>query len=42
MRLSKKGEYAGLSLIEIGFEAKQRPSSLIQITTVAKRPYIPE
>ena len=42
MRLSKKGEYAVRALIEIGFEAKQRPSSLIQISTVAERTNIPE
>ena len=42
MRLSKKGEYAVRALIEIGFEAKQRPGSLIQISTVAKRTNIPE
>jgi Rrf2 family protein len=37
MRLSKKGEYAVRALIEIGFEAKERPGSLIQISTVAQR-----
>jgi Rrf2 family protein len=42
MRLSKKGEYAVRALIEIGFEAKQRPGSLIQISTVAERTNIPE
>jgi Rrf2 family protein len=42
MRLSKKGEYAVRALIEIGFEAKQRPNSLIQISTVAQRTNIPE
>jgi Rrf2 family iron-sulfur cluster assembly transcriptional regulator len=42
MRLSKKGEYAVRALIEIGFEAKQRPNSLIQISTVAERTNIPE
>ena len=42
MRLSKKGEYAVRALIEIGFEAKQRPGSLIQISTVAQRTNIPE
>ena len=42
MRLSKKGEYAVRALIEIGFEAKQRPGGLIQISTVAQRTNIPE
>jgi Rrf2 family protein len=42
MRLSKKGEYAVRALVEIGFEAKLRPNSLIQISTVAKRTNIPE
>jgi Rrf2 family protein len=42
MRLSKKGEYAVRALIEIGFEAKLRPGSLIQISTVAQRTNIPE
>jgi len=42
MRLSKKGEYAVRALIEIGLEARQRPNSLIQISTVAKRTNIPE
>jgi Rrf2 family protein len=42
MRLSKKGEYAVRALVEIGFEAHQRPDSLIQISTVAKRTNIPE
>jgi Rrf2 family protein len=42
MRLSKKGEYAVRALIEIGFEAKQRPGALIQISTVAQRTNIPE
>jgi Rrf2 family protein len=42
MRLSKKGEYAVRALIEIGFEAKARPGSLIQISTVAQRTNIPE
>jgi Rrf2 family protein len=42
MRLSKKGEYAVRALIEIGFEASQRPNTLIQISTVAKRTNIPE
>ena len=37
MRLSKKGEYAVRALIEIGFESKARPNSLIQISTVAQR-----
>ena len=42
MRLSKKGEYAVRALIEIGFESKLRPNSLIQISTVAQRTNIPE
>ena len=42
MRLSKKGEYAVRALIEIGLEAKSRPNSLIQISTVAQRTNIPE
>jgi len=42
MRLSKKGEYAVRALIEIGLDTKQRPSSLIQISTVAQRTNIPE
>jgi Rrf2 family protein len=42
MRLSKKGEYAVRALIEIGLEAKQRPNSLIQISSVAQRTNIPE
>jgi hypothetical protein len=42
MRLSKKGEYAVRALIEIGFESKSRPNSLIQISTVAQRTNIPE
>jgi Rrf2 family protein len=42
MRLSKKGEYAVRALIEIGLESKQRPTSLIQISTVAQRTNIPE
>ena len=42
MRLSKKGEYAVRALTEIGFEAKQRPGALIQISTVAQRTRIPE
>jgi Rrf2 family protein len=42
LRLSKKGEYAVRALVEIGFEAHQRPDSLIQISTVAKRTNIPE
>jgi Rrf2 family protein len=42
MRLSKKGEYAVRALVEIGFESHQRPDSLIQISTVAKRTNIPE
>ena len=42
MRLSKKGEYAIRALIEIGFESKLRPKSLIQISTVAQRTNIPE
>src|ERR1700677_2712969 len=42
MRLSKKGEYAVRALIEIGFEASNRPNSLIQISTVAQRTNIPE
>ena len=42
MRLSKKGEYAVRALVEIGFESKLRPNSLIQISTVAQRTNIPE
>jgi Rrf2 family protein len=42
MRLSKKGEYAVRALVEIGFEAHQRPGALIQIATVAQRTNIPE
>jgi Rrf2 family protein len=42
MRLSKKGEYAVRALTEIGFEARQRPGMLIQISTVAQRTNIPE
>ena len=42
MRLSKKGEYAVRALVEIGFEAHQRPNTLIQISTVAQRTNIPE
>jgi Rrf2 family cysteine metabolism transcriptional repressor len=42
MRLSKKGEYAVRALVEIGFESKSRPNSLIQISTVAQRTNIPE
>jgi Rrf2 family protein len=42
MRLSKKGEYAVRALVEIGFESYERPNSLIQISTVAKRTNIPE
>lgn len=42
MRLSKKGEYAVRALVEIGLESHQRPSSLIQISTVAQRTNIPE
>jgi Rrf2 family protein len=42
MRLSKKGEYAIRALVEIGFESHLRPTSLIQISTVAERTNIPE
>jgi len=42
MRLSKKGEYAVRALVEIGFEARLRPNTLIQISTVAERTNIPE
>jgi Rrf2 family protein len=42
MRLSKKGEYAIRALVEIGFEVHQRPTNLIQISTVAQRTNIPE
>jgi Rrf2 family protein len=42
MRLSKKGEYAVRALVEIGFESRQRPNSLIQISTIAGRTNIPE
>ncbi len=42
MRLSKKGEYAVRALIEIGFDSKARPGTLIQISTVAQRTNIPE
>jgi Rrf2 family protein len=42
MRLSKKGEYAVRALTEIGFEIQARPTSVVQISTIAKHTNIPE
>ena len=42
MRLSKKGEYAVRALTEIGFEIQARPTSVDQISTIAKHINIPE